>query len=267
MDIYEETKLIMKQYNIHPNKNLGQNFIVDENALEKITSEINNEDIVIEIGPGIGSLTALIAEKAKKVYAIELDKNMVNILQKRFMLYDNIEIINKDVLNIDLDELAPNAKIVANLPYYITTPIITHVLKSKIESITVLIQKEVAERICAKTGTKKAGAITYFIEYYAKASIIANVPKESFIPQPKVESSIVKIEKMDNNNYNVKDEQLLFDIIKTNFSQRRKTLVNALSNSISKDIIVEILNKLNIDINIRGENLTLEQYIQIVNML
>ena len=195
MNVLEETKYIMDKYNVHPNKKLGQNFLFDEEALERIAQDVQKEDIIIEIGPGLGTLTAILADKAKKVIAIELDKKMIEILNDRFKLYNNVEIINDDILNVDIDKTAKNAKIVANLPYYITTSIITQLLKTKVKDITILIQKEVAERICAETGTKKAGAITYFVKYYADAKIIGEVPKEAFIPSPEVTSSIVKITK------------------------------------------------------------------------
>ena len=195
MNILEETKYIMNKYDVHPNKRLGQNFLFDEPSLQTIASEVTNEDTVIEIGPGLGTLTAILAEKAKKVIAVEIDSKMVQILQERFKLYDNVEIIQDDILHVDIDKIAPKAKIVANLPYYITTSIITKLLNTNIKDITVLIQKEVAERICAEPGTKKAGAITYFVKYYADSKIVADVPRECFIPSPEVESAVVKITK------------------------------------------------------------------------
>ena len=212
MTILEETRFIMNKYNVHPNKKLGQNFLFDEDSLETIASEVTKNDTVIEIGPGLGTLTAILAEKANKVIAIELDGKMVEILQERFKLYNNVQIIKDDILHIDIDKIAPKAKIVANLPYYITTSIITKLLKSNIKDITILIQKEVAERICAEPGTKKAGAITYFVKYYADSAIIKNVPKECFIPSPEVESSIVRITKKDKKAVEVNNEELFFFI-------------------------------------------------------
>lgn len=276
MNAFEETKLIMKKYNIHPNKNLGQNFLFDENALEKISEDVNNEDIVIEIGPGLGTLTRLLLEKAKKVIVIELDTKMIEILQDRFKLYDNIEIINKDVLKIDFNELVSeemkkynnvNVKVVANLPYYITTEIITKLLKTNINNITILIQKEVADRICAIPGQKEAGAITYLVYYYADAQIIGNVSKECFIPNPKVESSIVKINKLEKPRVEVKDEELFFRIIKENFTKRRKTITNSLGNIIPKEKLTKILQKFNIPENVRGEELNINKYAEISNSL
>ena len=218
MNIYEETKYIMNKYNVHPNKRLGQNFLFDEASLEKIAEDVKQNDTIIEIGPGLGTLTAILAQKAKKVIAIELDKNMMEILNERFKLYENVEILNKDILEVDIDKIAPNAKVIANLPYYITTPIITKLLITNIKEITVLIQKEVAERICSKPGDKKIGAITYFVNYYSEAQIIANVSKEVFVPAPEVESSIVKLKLREEKTIKVKNEELLFEIIRTNFS-------------------------------------------------
>ena len=267
MNIFEETKYIINKYNVHPNKKLGQNFLFDKDALYKIAQDVQKEDTIIEIGPGLGTLTAILAQKAKKVIAIELDKKMVEILKDRFKLYNNVEIINEDILNVDIDKIAPKAKIVANLPYYITTSIITKLLKTNVKDITILIQKEVADRICATPGTKKAGAITYFVNYYAKPTIIGNVPKEAFIPSPEVESSIVKLKIREKKEVEVKNEEIFFKIIRNNFNQRRKTLLNSLSSIIDKEKMKNILKELNIDENIRGENLTLQDYANIANKL
>lgn len=265
MNILEETRYIMNKYNVHPSKRLGQNFLFDEESLNIIASEVTKEDTVIEIGPGLGTLTAILAEKANKVIAVELDSKMVEILEERFKLYNNVQIIHDDILNIDIDKIAPKAKIVANLPYYITTSIITKLLNTNIKDITILIQKEVAERICAEPGTKKAGAITYFVKYYADSKIIANVPKEYFIPSPEVESAIVKITKRDKKVVEVKNEKLFFEIIKTNFTQRRKTILNSLSTIIDKETLKNILKECKIEETARGENLSLDQFALIAN--
>lgn len=265
MNIFEETKYIMHKYDVHPNKRLGQNFLFDEQSLQTIAQDVTKEDTVIEIGPGLGTLTAILAEKANKVIAIELDGNMVNILKKRFKLYNNVQIIQDDILNVDIDKIAPKAKVVANLPYYITTSIITKLIKTNIKEITILIQKEVAERICAEPGTKKAGAITYFVRYYADSKIIANVPKEYFIPSPEVESSIVKIIKKDKKAVEINNENLFFEIIKINFTQRRKTILNSLSSIISKEVLKNILKECKINENVRGENLSIDQFAMIAN--
>ena len=265
MNILEETRYIMNKYNVHPSKRLGQNFLFDEESLNTIASGVTKEDTVIEIGPGLGTLTAILAEKANKVIAVELDSKMVEILEERFKLYNNVQIIHDDILNIDIDKIAPKAKVVANLPYYITTSIITKLLNTNIKDITILIQKEVAERICAKPGSKKAGAITYFVKYYADSKIIANVPKEYFIPSPEVESAIVKLTKRDKKAVEVNNEKLFFDIIKTNFTQRRKTILNSLSSIIDKETLKNILKECKIEETARGENLSLEQFALIVN--
>lgn len=265
MNILDETKYILNKYNVHPNKKLGQNFLFDEQSLQTIAQDVTEEDTVIEIGPGLGTLTAILAEKANKVIAIELDGNMVNILKKRFKLYNNVQIIQDDILNVDIDKIAPKAKVVANLPYYITTSIITKLIKTNIKEITILIQKEVAERICAEPGTKKAGAITYFVRYYADSKIIANVPKEYFIPSPEVESSIVKIIKKDKKAVEINNENLFFEIIKINFTQRRKTILNSLSSIISKEVLKNILKECKINENVRGENLSIDQFAMIAN--
>ena len=266
MNILEETKYIMNKYDVHPNKRLGQNFLFDEQSLQTIASDVTKEDTVIEIGPGLGTLTAILAEKANKVIAVELDAKMVKILEERFKLYNNVQIIQDDILHVDIDKIAPKAKVVANLPYYITTSIITKLLNTNIKDITILIQKEVAERICAEPGTKKAGAITYYVKYYADSKIIANVPKEYFIPSPEVESSIVKITKKDEKAVKVNNEKLFFDIIKTNFTQRRKTILNSLSSIIDKEVLKNILKECKIEESERGENLSLEQFAEITNL-
>ena len=267
MNLYDETKYIMNKYNVHPNKSLGQNFLVDEETLDIIAEEVNKTDTIIEIGPGIGTLTEKLLKKAKKVIVIELDTKMAEIIKDRFKLYDNIEIINEDVLKVDINKLADNAKIVANLPYYITTSIITKLLKCNIKDITVLIQKEVAQRICAIPGSKNAGSITYLVNYYADAKIIKNVSKACFVPSPKVESAVVKMKKLDEPRVNVKKEEVFFEIVKSNFSKRRKTIINSLSEIIEKERLKQILKEMKIDENVRGETLTLEQYAIIANKL
>lgn len=279
MNIYDETKFLMKKYGITANKSLGQNFLVDESVILNAVSEagICKEDLVIEIGPGLGTFTNELAKRAAKVVCVELDKKMVQILEERFKLFDNVEIINDDILKVDIEKIIKEneglkVKIVGNLPYYITTPIIMKLLESRaeFESITVMIQKEVADRLCAKTGTRDAGAITYAVEYYANARKLIEVPHTSFIPMPNVESEVIILEVKKETNPNVKDEDKLFKVIKYAFMQRRKTLLNALQNTEvcdNKEKLKEILNKLNIDERIRGEALTLEQFIDIANRI
>ncbi len=277
--IYEETKFLMKKYGITANKKLGQNFIIDDNVVDTIKNAANltKEDLVIEIGPGLGTLTAKLLEEAGKVICIELDYRMITILKERFFMYKNFEIINEDVLKVDLNELIQEnkknenikqVKIVANLPYYITTPIIMKLLEDKldIESITVMIQKEVADRLTATPGEKNSGAITYSVYYYATAKKILSVPNSAFIPEPEVNSEVIKLTLRKEPVIKVQDENKLFLLIKTAFMQRRKTLINAITNSslnISKEEITNILNKLNIDVRTRGETLTIEQFTKI----
>ena len=274
--IYEDTKFIMKKYGITANKKLGQNFLIDENVIEQIAdaSEITKEDLVIEIGPGLGTLTEKLLKKAGKVIAIELDGRMITILKDRFFIYDNFEIINEDVLKVDLENLIKenkeklnlkNAKIVANLPYYITTPIIMKLLEEKldIESITVMIQKEVADRLTEVPGGKNSGAITYTVYYYSEAKEVLTVPNYSFIPEPEVESEVIKLTLRKEPLVTLKNEEKFFELIKVAFMQRRKTFLNAVGNSgigITKQKMEEILNKLNIDTKIRGEALTIQQF-------
>lgn len=270
MGALEDTKFLMDKYNIHPNKNLGQNFLIDEESLNKIAENVSKEDTVVEIGPGLGTLTSILLEKAKKVISIELDPKMCEILKDRFRLYNNFELLNEDVLKIDFKELVKkeersNFKVVANLPYYITTSIITKLIEEGVSDITVLIQKEVADRICATPGEKEAGAITYFVNYYAEATIIGNVSKECFIPNPKVESAIVNIKLLDKKRVKVDNEEIFFKLIKENFTKRRKTILNSLSSTIEKEKLIQILKELNIPENVRGETLTLQDFANIAN--
>ncbi len=281
MNIYEETKFIMKKYGINANKSLGQNFLIDDEVVSKIVERANitNEDLVIEIGPGLGTLTNELLKKAKKVIVVELDERMIKILKDRFSLYDNIEIINQDILKVNLNDIISkekkeigikNAKVVANLPYYITTPIIMKLLegKSDIETITVMIQKEVADRLCETPGGKLSGAITYSIYYYAEAEKVLKVPNTSFIPAPEVDSEVIKLRIRKEPPIKVKDEEKLFKIIKYAFMQRRKTLINALSQCDifkNKEEIKNILERLEISEKIRGEALTMQDFANIAN--
>ena len=283
MNIYDETKFIMKKYGIRANKSLGQNFLVSDEAVERIveSAEISKEDLVIEIGPGLGTLTNELLKKAKKVIAIELDSRMVEILDERFSLFNNFEIINDDVLKVDLVNIIKSekenneikeAKIVANLPYYITTPIIMKLLESRLdlESITVMIQKEVAERLCAIPGEKQSGAITYSVYYYAEAYKVLEVKNTSFIPAPEVDSEVIKLKIRKEPPIKVESEKKLFKIIKYAFMQRRKTLLNALSKCDlfkNKEEIKKIFDELDFDERIRGEELSLEDFAKIANKI
>lgn len=276
-NILNETKFLMKKYKISANKSLGQNFLINDEAVDDIvsSSKICSDDLVIEIGPGLGTLTKELLEKAAKVIAIELDTRMIKILNDRFSLYNNFEIINEDVLKVDLEKLISdqknnlpqikNVKIVANLPYYITTPIIMKLLEDRlsIDTITVMIQKEVADRIVSVPGSKLSGAITYTVNYYAEPESIRLVGRECFIPQPNVDSEVIKLNVRKEPVIKVKNQDLFFSIIKCSFMQRRKTLINALVNSNiieNKETAKKILNELKLNENIRGEVLSIEEF-------
>lgn len=282
-NLYNETKFILNKYGIHANKSLGQNFLINNEVVSTIieSANVSNKDLVIEIGPGLGTLTSRLLEKAGKVICVELDDRMISILEDRFKLYNNFELIHNDVLKVDLNKIIEEnlensnlktAKIVANLPYYITTPIIMKLLEEKlnIETITVMIQKEVADRLVALPGTKNAGAITYSVYYYADASKIIDVEKNSFIPEPNVTSTVIQLKIRKESLLQVENEELMFKIIKQAFMQRRKTLVNALSNLAifnNKEEIIQLLKELNINEKVRGEALTIEQYAKITNRI
>ena len=277
----EDTKFILKKYNISANKKLGQNFLIDDDIIQNIidAAELKETDLVIEIGPGLGTLTYKLLEKAGKVIAIELDEKMLKVLNDRFSLYNNFILINNDVLKVDLNKIIEenleqlkSVKIVANLPYYITTPIIMKLLESKlkIETITVMVQKEVADRITATPGDKLSGAITYSVDYYAKAEEVVFVSKSCFMPSPEVDSAVIKLEIRKEPKVNVLNEEMFFKVIKASFMQRRKTLINGLMNSgIIKDRekLNAILKEANIDSNIRGEKLTIEQFANLSNLI
>ena len=282
-NILEETKSIMKAYNIKANKSLGQNFLISTEVVEKIieSSELSKEDLVIEIGPGLGTLTKYLLEKAGKVICIELDTRMVKILNNRFATKENFEIINDDVLKVDLNKIIKenkrnqeikNVKIVANLPYYITTPIIMRLLEEKldIQSITVMIQKEVADRLIEIPGGKNTGAITHTVYYYCQSEKIMEVPNNSFIPEPEVTSEVIKMNLRKVPAVKIENPKVMFMIIKSAFMQRRKTLLNALTNAqvfISKQEGIKILKKLNLDENVRAENLSIQDFANIAKCI
>ena len=281
-NLWDETSFIMKKYHIKANKNLGQNFLIDEQVIEKIVnaSEITKEDCVIEIGPGLGTLTKELLEKAGKVISVELDKKMITILKDRFALYNNFELINNDILQVDLKKIIStekekglkNVKVVANLPYYITTPIIMKLLEEKLdlESITVMVQKEVADRLIAIPSDKETGAITYSVYYYAKGEEILEVPKTSFIPEPEVTSKVIKLNIRKEAPVKVKSPEVMFRIIKCAFMQRRKTLLNALVNTkvfLNKDEGIKILKKIGLREDVRAEKLKIEDFAKIADSI
>ncbi len=282
-NILEDTQFLMKKYKIKANKALGQNFLINQNVVDQIveSSHITKQDVVIEIGPGLGTLTKELLENAGKVICIELDKKMIKILTDRFSLYENFEVIHGDVLKVRLNKIIKeekekngfkSAKIVANLPYYITTPIIMKLLEDRLdlESITVMIQKEVADRLIAIPGEKETGAITYSVYYYASAEGIIEVPNDSFIPEPEVTSKVIKLTLRKEPPVEVKSRGVMFKIIKSAFMQRRKTLLNALTNTkvfMNKEEGLKILKELNLDENVRAEKLTLKDFAEITNKI
>lgn len=281
-NLYNKTKFILNKYKLSANKNLGQNFLINDDVVEKIvdSADVNEEDLIIEIGPGLGNLTEYLLERAGKVIAIELDNRMIEILQDRFSLYNNFELLNQDVLKVNLEELIRNnkndkikkAKIVANLPYYITTPIIMKLLEEKldIESITVMIQKEVADRLIAVPGSKLSGAITYCVYYYATAEGVTIVENNSFIPEPAVDSEVIKLLIRKEHPVELEDESEFFKLIKVSFMQRRKTLINSIVNGgivKNKEEAKQLFDDLDLDYNVRGETLTIEQFARMSNYL
>ena len=281
--ILEETRFILNKYNIKADKKLGQNFLISDDAVSRIIekSEVTKSDLVIEIGPGLGTLTKELLERAGKVICIELDTRMVKILNERFSLYDNFEIIHDDVLKVDLKSIIKRekesqnikeAKIVANLPYYITTPIIMKLLEEKLDlkTITVMVQKEVADRLTALPGTKKSGAITYGVYYYAEAEEVLEVLPQSFIPAPEVTSEVIQFKIRKEPPVLVGDDKKMFQIIKCAFTQRRKTLLNSLVNTNifnSKEHGSKILKEVNLKENVRPEELTLEDFARIADLV
>lgn len=274
MNLREETEFLLNKYKLKANKSLGQNFLINQQIIDDIVkvANVNEDDLIIEIGPGLGSLTSKLADNAKKVVAIELDQNMIEILKERFSLYKNVEIIHGDIMKVDLKEIIgeeKNVKIVANLPYYITTPIVMKLLEEdlKMKSITVMVQKEVGERFCAIPGGKEYGAITVSINYYSDSKIVLDVPKDNFNPIPEVDSCVVQL-KLKKNHIELKDKKLFFRLIKIAFSQRRKNIGNSLTGiGMTKQEVKEMLEALSLDINLRAENLSINQYAQIANYI
>ena len=270
---------ILEKYQFHFQKKFGQNFLIDGNILEKIVNaaRITEEDCVLEIGPGIGTMTQYLADRAKSVIAVEVDKNLIPVLRDTLSSYQNVKVINEDILKVDVGRIVREEnggrpiKVVANLPYYITTPIIMGLFESHmpVESVTVMVQKEVAERMQAAPGSKDYGALSLAVQYYSLPEIVANVPPHSFIPRPKVGSCVIRLAKRPTPPLPVEDEKLLFSMIRASFQQRRKTLANGLQNapdlSISKELAIRTLESLGLNPNIRGEALSLEQFITLSN--
>ena len=277
----QNTIEILQKYNFSFQKKFGQNFLIDTHVLDKIirAAGLSKDDMVLEIGPGIGTMTQYLAEAAGKVIAVEIDKNLIPILEDTLSEYDNVTIINEDVLKLDIRELADNEnqgrpmKVVANLPYYITTPIIMGLFEKHVpmESITVMVQKEVADRMQTGPGSKDYGALSLAVQYYAEPYIVANVPPNCFMPRPRVGSAVIRLTCHAKPPVEVKDERFMFDIIRASFNQRRKTLANGLKNSdrfsFSKESIETAIEALGKGANVRGETLTLEEFAVLSNRL
>lgn len=275
------TIAVLQKYNFNFQKKFGQNFLIDTHVLDKIidASGITKEDFVLEIGPGIGTMTQYLCENAREVAAVEIDKNLIPILEDTLSAYDNVTVINQDILKVDIETLVKEKnqgrpiKVVANLPYYITTPIIMGLFESHvpIDSITIMVQKEVADRMQVGPGTKDYGALSLAVQYYAKPEIVANVPPNCFMPRPKVGSAVIRLTRHTEPSVEVEDEKFMFRLIRASFNQRRKTLVNGLNNApdvqVSKEHIQQSLEELGVGTNIRGETLTLEQFAKLSNIM
>jgi 16S rRNA (adenine1518-N6/adenine1519-N6)-dimethyltransferase len=280
-NISQSTIEIIKKYDFVFQKKYGQNFLIDGRVLDKIidAAGIGPEDCVLEIGPGIGTLTRRLAESAGKVIAVEIDKNLIPILHDVLSEYDNIMVLNEDILKVDIPALVEkeNAgkpiKVVANLPYYITTPIIMGLFESNvpIDNITVMVQKEVAQRMQVGPGTKDYGALSLAVQYYAEPYIVANVPQNCFIPRPNVGSAVIRLTRHTEKPVQVKNEKFMFQLVRAAFNQRRKTLQNALHNmaelNLSKEQVVEALQKMGLPETVRGEKLTLSEYATLADLL
>ena len=277
----QNTIEILQKYNFNFQKKFGQNFLIDEHVLNKIirAAEITKDDYVLEIGPGIGTMTQYLACAAREVTAVEIDRALIPILEDTLKEYDNVSIINEDILKVDIAALAKEKnggrpiKVVANLPYYITTPIIMGLFESPVplESITVMVQKEVADRMQVGPGTKDYGALSLAVQYYAEPYIVANVPPNCFMPRPAVGSAVIRLTRHQKPPVEVMDEKLMFRLIRASFNQRRKTLANGLKNSgelnLSKEVITAAIEKLGKGSSVRGEALDLEEFARLTNII
>lgn len=272
---------ILKKYNFNFQKRFGQNFLIDSHILEKIiaSAEIAKDDCVLEIGPGIGTMTQYLAESAGEVIAVEIDKALIPILEDTLSSYNNVTVINEDILKVDIKKLVEEKnqgrpiKVVANLPYYITTPIIMGLFESHVplKSITIMVQKEVADRMQVGPGTKDYGALSLAVQYYARPEVVAYVSPSCFIPQPNVGSAVIRLDRYEKPPVEAEDESLLFAIIRAAFNQRRKTLANSLGNAaglnITRQQVMEVLEELGFNPSVRGEALTLEEFAELSNCL
>lgn len=281
LGIPQNTIAVLQKYNFNFQKKFGQNFLIDTNVLDRIISsaEITKDDCVLEIGPGIGTMTQYLAESAREVVAVEIDKALIPILEDTLSAYDNVTVLNDDILKVDINKIVQEKnggrpiKVVANLPYYITTPIIMGLFESHVplKSITIMVQKEVADRMQIGPGTKDYGALSLAVQYYAKPQIVANVPPNCFIPRPNVGSAVIRLTRYEESPVKVKDESRLFAIIRASFNQRRKTLVNGLGNAaglnVSKEQVQQALETMGLSATVRGETFTLEQFAQLSDLL
>ncbi|MBQ7942676.1 MAG: 16S rRNA (adenine(1518)-N(6)/adenine(1519)-N(6))-dimethyltransferase RsmA [Lachnospiraceae bacterium] len=275
------TIAVLQKYGFNLQKKYGQNFLIDSNILENIidAADVTKDDCVIEIGPGIGTMTQYLCENAREVVAVEIDKNLIPILADTLSAYDNITVINEDILKVDINKIVQEknqgrpVKVVANLPYYITTPIIMGLFESHVplDSITIMVQKEVADRMQVGPGTKDYGALSLAVQYYADPQIEMIVPATCFMPRPNVDSAVIKLTRYQNPPVQAADEGFMFDVIRASFNQRRKTLVNGLTNAgnlkVSKDKVLEVLEEMGLPATIRGEALTLEQFARLSDLL
>jgi 16S rRNA (adenine1518-N6/adenine1519-N6)-dimethyltransferase len=281
LGIPSNTIAVLQKYKFNFQKKFGQNFLIDTHVLEKIidSAGVTKDDFVLEIGPGIGTMTQYLCESAREVVAVEIDKNLIPILEDTLEGYDNVTVVNEDILKLDINAIAQEKnggrpiKVVANLPYYITTPIIMGLFESHvpIDSITIMVQKEVADRMQEGPGSKDYGALSLAVQYYAKPEIVANVPANCFMPRPNVGSAVIRLTRHAQVPVSVKDEKLMFKIIRASFNQRRKTLANGLNNSpeihLDKETIQQSIEELGVMVNIRGEALSLEQFAELSNII
>lgn len=275
------TIAVLNRYGFNFQKKFGQNFLIDENVVEKIVREagVTKDDFIVEVGPGIGTMTQILCENAREVVAVEIDKKLIPILtEDTLSYYGNVTVINEDILKLDIRKLAEEKnngkpiKVVANLPYYITTPIIMGLFESHVplDSITIMVQKEVADRMQCGPGTKDYGALSLAVQFYAKPKVVLNVPASCFMPRPNVDSAVIRLERFKTPPVDVKDEHLMFKIIRASFNQRRKTMLNSVGNSgigISKEALSKALETMGLPLTIRGEALTLEQFAALSNLL
>lgn len=281
LGIPRNTIEVLQKYHFNFQKKYGQNFLIDPSVLEKIVdaAEITKEDCVLEIGPGIGTMTQYLAERAREVVAVEIDRNLIPILEETLAAYDNVSVVNEDILKVDINRIVEEKnggrpiKVVANLPYYITTPIIMGLFEGRVplKSITIMVQKEVAGRMQVGPGTKDYGALSLAVQYYARPEIIAHVPPNCFIPRPNVGSAVIRLTRYENPPIQAADEKKMFSLIRASFNQRRKTLVNGLANApelgVSRERVAEVLAEMGLPAAVRGETLTLEQFARLSDML